>query len=74
MIVQWKICKDLGNKRRRVHIYELKEALSPECGTFESGDKVEDGDHENTFDRAVEVCQKQDASMVFFPSRKIEVT
>ena len=58
MIVQWKICKDLRDKRRRVHIYELKEALSPECGTFESGDKVEDGDHENTFDRAVEVCQK----------------
>ena len=58
MIVQWKICKDLWNKRRRVHIYELKETLSPECGAFESGDEVEDGDHENTFDRAVEVCQE----------------
>ena len=74
MIVQWQICEYLRNERRSVDIDEFKKALSPEFWAFERRDKVEDGDHNDTLNWAVEVSQKQDASIVFLPSRKIEVT
>ena len=41
---------------------------------MQSGNKVEDGDHENAFYWTIKVGKVQNARMILFPGREIKVT